>query len=61
MDKDLQQLIGKMALLAFLILIIISIIISYACVFMSSTDEMFQNQDRNMEFKSNNNLFFKES
>jgi hypothetical protein len=50
MDKEQQELIGKMALLAFLLLIVVSIIISYACVFMSSTNEIIPNQDRHVGF-----------
>lgn len=50
MDTEQQQLIGKMALLAFLLLIVLSIIISYACVFMSSTQEIVPNQDRHVGF-----------
>lgn len=50
MDKENQELIGKMALLAFVIIILVSIIINYACVFMSSTNEIVQNQERHVGF-----------
>ena len=48
MDTEQQQLIGKMAIIAFLLLIVLSIIISYACVFMSSTNEIVPNQARHV-------------
>ena len=50
MDKEQQYLVGKMALIAFFILIVVSIIVSYGCVYMSSTYEIIPNQDRHVGF-----------
>lgn len=50
MDGQQQELVGKMALIAFLLLIVVSIIISYACVYMSSTHEIVPNQERHVGF-----------
>jgi hypothetical protein len=50
MDKEQQELIGKMALAAFVLIILVSIIINYACVYMSSTNEIVPNQERHVGF-----------
>jgi len=39
MDRVYQELLGKYVLIAFFFLIVISIIISYACYYMDSNNE----------------------
>ena len=46
----MQLMVGQMSLMAFCILIFVSIIVSYGCVYMSSTHEMIPNQDRHVGF-----------
>jgi len=45
---ETQKNIGKMALFGLVILILISIVVSYACYYMKSSNEMFENQNENL-------------
>ena len=44
----MQLMVGQMSLIAFCIFIFVSIIVSYGCVYMSSTHEIVPNQDRHV-------------
>lgn len=45
---ETQKNIGKMALFGLVILVLISIVVSYACYYMKSSNEMFENQKENL-------------
>ena len=45
---ETQKNIGKMALFGLVILVLISIVVSYACYYMKASNEMFENQKENL-------------
>jgi hypothetical protein len=57
MDKETQIMVGQMSLIAFCILIFVSIIVSYGCVYMSSTDEIVPNQERHVGFNAFSGMY----